>query len=71
MGPPRGRRSTRSPSRNHVIKVTHPLYPGGFQSLRERVQKVGARYVAVDIAGERKAKEREARRAAVVNYTTK
>ena len=38
----------------------------GFQSLREQVLKMGAKYVAVDIAGERKAKEAEARRAAIV-----
>ena len=46
-------------------KVVLDLF-AGFQSLREQVLKMGARYVAVDIAGERKAKEEEARRAALV-----
>ena len=38
----------------------------GFQSLREQVLKMGAKYVAVDIAGERNVKEAEARWAAIV-----
>ena len=46
-------------------KVVLDLF-AGFQSLREQVLKMGAKYVAVDIAGERKVKEAEARRAAIV-----
>lgn len=38
----------------------------GFQSLKEPVLKAGARYVAVDIAGERKSKVAAPRRCAVV-----
>ena len=38
----------------------------GFQSLREQVTKMGAKYVAVDIMGARKVKEDEARQVAVV-----
>jgi hypothetical protein len=38
----------------------------GFQSLREQVTKMGAKYVAVDVMGARKVKDDEARQAAVV-----
>ena len=38
----------------------------GFQSLREQVKKIGAKYVAVDVMGTREVKEEEAREVAVV-----